>query len=107
MKNLASVAVCPRRLSNHDKEFKLHVYGKPQTSDSSCEFLKIENEQIKAAQNNFMDKQLRETTNLCVEIMNCKTTSKDETCSRGTNLRLLFNVHVRLNLSYLSINGDT
>ena len=54
-----------------------------------------------------MDKQLRETTNLCVEIMNCKTTSKDETCSRGTNSRLLFDVHVRLNLSYLSINGDT
>ena len=41
-----------------------------------------------------MDKQLRETTNLCVEIMNSKTTSKDETCSRGTNLRLPFDVHV-------------
>ena len=54
-----------------------------------------------------MDKQLRETTNLCVEIMNSKTTSKDETCSRGTNLCLPFDVHVRLNLSYLSINGDT
>ena len=33
-------------------EFKLHVYGKRQTSDSNWEFLKIENEQIKAAQNN-------------------------------------------------------
>ena len=34
------------------KKFKLNVYGKRQTSDSSWEFLKIENEQIKAAQNN-------------------------------------------------------
>ena len=29
------------------REFKHHVYGKQQTSDSSWEFLKIENEQIK------------------------------------------------------------
>ena len=33
-------------------EFKLHVHGKQQTPDSSWEFLKIENEQIKTAQNN-------------------------------------------------------
>ena len=33
------------------KEFKLHVYGKQQTSDSSWEFLKIENEQIKTGGN--------------------------------------------------------
>ena len=33
-------------------EFKLHVYGKLQTSDSSWEVLKIENEQVKTAQNN-------------------------------------------------------
>ena len=32
-------------------DFKLHVYDKRQTSDSSWEVLKIENEQIKAAQN--------------------------------------------------------
>ena len=31
-------------------EFKLHVYDKRKTSDSRWEFLKIENEQIKAAQ---------------------------------------------------------
>ena len=38
---------------NRDKrEFEHHVYGKRQTSDSSWEFLKIENEQIKTAQNN-------------------------------------------------------
>ena len=34
------------------REFKLHVYSKRQTSDSSWEFLKIENEQIKTAQHN-------------------------------------------------------
>ena len=32
--------------------FKLHVYGKQHISDSSWEFLKVENEQIKTAQNN-------------------------------------------------------
>ena len=32
--------------------FKLHVYGKQHISDSRCEFLKIENEQLKTAQNN-------------------------------------------------------
>ena len=30
-----------------NREFKLYVYGKRQTSDSSWELLKIENEQIK------------------------------------------------------------
>ena len=38
--------------SRHIREFKLHVYGKRQTSDSSWQFLKIENEQIKTAQKN-------------------------------------------------------
>ena len=46
-----------------------------------------------------MDKKLRETTNLCVEIMNRKTTSNGETWSRGTNLRSPFDVNVMLNLS--------
>ena len=41
-----------------------------QMLDSSWEFLKIENEQITTAQKIIMDKNLRETTNLCVEIMN-------------------------------------
>ena len=42
-------------------------------SDSSWESLKIENEQIKTAQNNInMDKKLRETTILGEEIMNSK-----------------------------------
>ena len=35
-----------------NREFKLHEYGKRQTSDSSGEFLKIENERIKTAQSN-------------------------------------------------------
>ena len=53
-------------------EFKLHVYGKQQTSDSSWKVLKIENEQVKTAQNNSYGQKLRETTYLCVEIMNSK-----------------------------------
>ena len=55
-----------------DWKFKLYVYGKRQTSDSSWELLKIENEQkkLKIVQKILMDKKLRETTHLCVEIMN-------------------------------------
>ena len=34
------------------REIKIHVYGKPLTSDSSWEFLKIENKKIKTVQNN-------------------------------------------------------
>ena len=46
-----------------DWEFKLYVYGKRQTSDSSWELLKIENEQkkLKTVQKILMDKKLRET----------------------------------------------
>ena len=40
------------------REFKLHVYDKRQTSDSSREFLKIENEQIKTAQKLFLWKKI-------------------------------------------------
>ena len=50
-----------------------------------------------------MDKKLRETTNLCVEIMNSKRQVRGETWSRGTNLRLPFDVNVMLNLSNISI----
>ena len=41
-----------------------------------------------------MDKKLRETTNLCVDIMNSKRQvyCKGETWSHGTNLRLPFDV---------------
>ena len=45
-----------------------------------------------------MDKKLRETTYLCVEIMNSKR-RKGETWSRGSNSRLPFDVNVILNLS--------
>ena len=38
------------------REIKSHVYGKQQTSDSSWEFLRIENKQIKTVQNNSSDK---------------------------------------------------
>ena len=38
------------------REFKLHVNAKRQTSDSSWEFFKIENEQIKTPQNILLDK---------------------------------------------------
>ena len=37
--------------TSNNKEFKLHVYGKQQTSDSSWAFLTIENEQIKTGGN--------------------------------------------------------
>ena len=50
-----------------------------------------------------MGKKLRETTNLCVEIMNSKRQVMGETWSRGTNSRLPFDVNVMLNLSNLSI----
>ena len=40
------------------REFKLYVYGKRQTSDSSWEFLKIEREQIKTAQKILMDRKI-------------------------------------------------
>ena len=43
-----------------------------------------------------MDKKLRKSTNLCVEIMNRKMTSKGET---RTNQRLPFDVNVMFNLS--------
>ena len=34
------------------KEIKSHVYGKRQTADSSWEFVRIENKQIKTVQDN-------------------------------------------------------
>ena len=47
--SVLSVFICT---GQNKKEFKLHLHGKRQTSDSSLEFLKIENEQMKTAQNN-------------------------------------------------------
>ena len=37
-------------LLNKNREIKIHVYAKRQTSDSSWEFLRIENKQIKTVQ---------------------------------------------------------
>ena len=45
-----------------------------------------------------MDKTLRETTNLCVEIINSRR-QVGETWSRGTNSSLTFDVNVMFNLS--------
>ena len=45
---------------------------------------------------------MRETTNLCVEIMNSKRQVMGETWSRGTNSRLPFDVNVMLNLSIVT-----
>ena len=45
--SVPSVFICT---GENKKEFKLHFYGKRQTSDSSWKFLKIENGQIKTAQ---------------------------------------------------------
>ena len=41
------------RLSKDITEIKIHVYRKRQKSDSSWEFLRIENKQIKTVQNDF------------------------------------------------------
>ena len=59
---------------------------------SSWEFLKIENEQIKTAQKIHMDKKSSETTNLCAEIMNRRRQG-------GTNSSMPFDVNVIINLS--------
>ena len=63
-------------LTNTNKEFKLHLYSKRQTSDSSWEFRKNRKEKIKTAQKTLMDKKLRKTTNLCVEITNSRQQAK-------------------------------
>ena len=44
---------------------------------------------------------MRETTNLCVEIMNSR---RGETWSRGTNSRFPFDVNLMLNLSIVVVN---
>ena len=47
-------SVAARAYSGVIREFKLHLYGKRQTSDSSWEFLKIENEHIKNSSKQFL-----------------------------------------------------
>ena len=39
-----------RKQKAHNREIKIHVYRKRQNSDSSWEFLRIENKQIKTVQ---------------------------------------------------------
>ena len=60
----------------------------------------MENEEIKTPQKILLDKKLRETTNLCVEIMNRR---RGETWSRGTNSRFPFDVNLMLNLSIVVV----
>ena len=52
------------------------------------------NEQIKTAQKILMDKKLRETTNLCAEIMNSRRQVKGK-----LGLVVQIDVNIRLNLS--------
>ena len=96
--HMESLGRPPKKFRRACMEFSKHnVYGKRQTSDSSWEFLRIENEQLKTI---IMDNKLLETTYLSVEVMNSKRhTSTGETWSRGTNSRLPFDVNVMLNLS--------
>ena len=55
-----------------------------------------------------MDINLRETINLCVEIINSKQQFiKEDTWSHGTNLCLPFDVNVKLNLSINTIITGT
>ena len=55
-----------------------------------------------------MDIKLRETINLCVEIINSKQRFiKGSTWSHGTNLCLPFDVNVKLNLSINTIITGT
>ena len=48
-----SVFICT---GENKKEFKLHLYGKRQTSDSSWKFLKVEKEQMKQSTAILIDK---------------------------------------------------
>ena len=50
--NMVDFSYFHQAYSANVRAYKLHVYGKRQTSDSSLEFPKIENKRIKAAQNN-------------------------------------------------------
>ena len=54
------------------REFKIHVYGKRQTSDSGWEFLGMKKKQIKTVQNNSYGENWLETTYYGVEVINSK-----------------------------------
>ena len=56
--------------NNNNREFKIHVYAKRQTSDSTWEFLRIENKQMKTVQNNSYVQNWRQTTYFFVEVIN-------------------------------------
>ena len=54
------------------REINIHVYDKRQTSDSSWEFLREKNKQMKTVQNNPYGENSLETTYFGVEVINSK-----------------------------------
>ena len=54
------------------KEIKIHVYRKRQTSDSSWQFLRVENQLIKTVPNDSCGSNWRKTTYSCVEAIKSK-----------------------------------
>ena len=87
------------------REMKIHVYSIRQTANVSGEFLRIENKQLKKAQNDSCGQNYHKTTYFCVEAINGKRKIRGKTWSRGANSRLPFGVNVNLNLSINVILG--
>ena len=84
---------CVSSDSVNNREIRIHVYRKRQTSDSSREFLSIENKQIKTVRTIPMVKTgIKLATDFCVEAKK----SKRKTWSCGTNSPLPFSVNVYL-----------
>ena len=55
-----------------DREIKIHIYRKRQTSDSRWEFLRIENKQIKTVPDDSYDENWHKTLYFCVEATKSK-----------------------------------
>ena len=87
-------AIVWRSLKQIIRGFKLQVYGKRQTSDSSWEFLQIKDEKKKQLKTILMDKKLREITNLGVEMMNSKRQVKRKLVGSRSTTRLPFDVNM-------------
>ena len=75
-----------------------------QTSDSSWEFLKTENKQVKTVQNDSYGSNWRETSYFWVKVINSKRQLTGKRRSCGTKSRLPFGENVILNLSILSLH---
>ena len=73
MKRLKCQSNCLLSLSIiNNREIKIHVYGKRQTLDSSWEFLREKNKQIKTVQKSSYGENWLETTYFGVEVINSK-----------------------------------